>query len=76
MPPNTAGHQSAPGSPDDVAVEVTISGKLTVSARQLGKKLKWPLLGSSFVVVAFFVPRLDIEIAPPISESVQIHTQQ
>ncbi|MFI1241474.1 hypothetical protein [Nocardia salmonicida] len=76
MQPNTGGHQSSPGSPDDVAVEVTISGKLTVSARQLGKKLKWPVIVSGFVVVAFFMPRLDIEIASPISEPVRIHTQQ
>ncbi|MGF0320901.1 hypothetical protein [Nocardia fluminea] len=76
MQSNATAHQSAPDNPDDVAVEVTISGKLTVSARQLSKKLKWPAILAGVVVVAIFVPRLDIEIASPISEPVHIHTQQ
>ncbi|MEU3015620.1 hypothetical protein [Nocardia asteroides] len=73
--PDTVARHSPSGGQDDVAVEVAVRGKLTISARQLGKKLKWPSILIGVVFIVFGGPRLDIEFAPPIGETVQVHSQ-
>ncbi|MEV6058617.1 hypothetical protein [Nocardia asteroides] len=73
--PNSLGRHTPPGSQDDVAVEVTVRGNLTISARQIGKKLKWPAILIGVVAIVFGAPRLDIEIGPAIGETVEIRTR-
>ncbi|MEU5763974.1 hypothetical protein [Nocardia sp. NPDC047648] len=60
----------------DVAVNISYRGKFTLSARRLVKKLKWPMTIIGFVIVALFMPRVDIPLVPEGPQAVQVHTQK
>lgn len=60
----------------DVAVDVAVRGKFTISGRKIAKKLKWAAIATGFVSCVLFVPRIDVEFIPRSTEPVVVHTLQ
>ena len=48
----------------DVAVDVAVHGKFTISGRQIVNRVKWTLFGAGFVTFLLLVPHIDGEFLP------------